>query len=407
VDSAGNYGPPGNISATVSQPPDYILLYNYNSTFGGTQVNTLIDGDGGLILPVDITSTYEQHFTNNRVVTASALDLNSWTKSGAASFTANATDDKNGNVMAFTLGPTTTGDANLSKVVSGLTASTQYNFSIELRQRAGKGDGLVNLLIKSADGVTTYFTASVTATASWVRYTVTGTLAAGVTSVQLVVDPTTNSGNSGFLIDLNNPQIATGATPLPYWGTPQDQVNAGFPLFIEPGALSASYTEVIDYGTHLPSTKFTVTPTTVIMDGAPGLSCDIQVSLDNVTWVDYPGVFQTFVTNFRYAKVQITATGAGADIMKFTNLNIRFDVKQKTDGGIVPCLSTDVGGTKAYFTAGFIDVQSLTVTGQGTVAAFAIYDFVDVPYPDHFSIYLFDKNGNRLSGNASWAARGV
>jgi hypothetical protein len=60
------------------------------------------------------------------------------------------------------------------------------------------------------------------------------------------------------------------------------------------------------------------------------------------------------------------------------------------------------------FNVPFVDIQSLTVSANGTTFRNAIYDFVDTPNPTGFDVYLFDENGNELSsGEVSWNARGV
>jgi hypothetical protein len=68
IDSAGNYGTPGSVSAVVNQPPDYQLKLDQNSTFSGTKNNALLE-NGVLILGVNLTETFEDHFTTR-----------SWTK---------------------------------------------------------------------------------------------------------------------------------------------------------------------------------------------------------------------------------------------------------------------------------------------------------------------------------------
>ena len=69
IDSAGNLGTPGSVVAIVSQPPDYVLKANIISTFSGTLSNAAIDLNGvlddTLVLPVDIATTYQAHFTGN------------------------------------------------------------------------------------------------------------------------------------------------------------------------------------------------------------------------------------------------------------------------------------------------------------------------------------------------------
>jgi hypothetical protein len=72
IDTAGNYGEPGSVTVTVAQPPDYVLQLDQGSTFSGTKTNALIDGNGDLLLGVNLTETYEQHFTNNSWTTPQA-----------------------------------------------------------------------------------------------------------------------------------------------------------------------------------------------------------------------------------------------------------------------------------------------------------------------------------------------
>jgi hypothetical protein len=62
VDSAGNYGTPGSVSAMVNQPPDYILKLNQVSTFNGTGTNVVSFGSG-LVASVNTSETWQSHFT--------------------------------------------------------------------------------------------------------------------------------------------------------------------------------------------------------------------------------------------------------------------------------------------------------------------------------------------------------
>jgi hypothetical protein len=64
IDSAGNYGTPGSVSAQVSQPPDYVLQDDRNSTFSGSKINLAPTGLGnGLLASVSTTETWQSHFT--------------------------------------------------------------------------------------------------------------------------------------------------------------------------------------------------------------------------------------------------------------------------------------------------------------------------------------------------------
>lgn len=66
VDSAGNYGLGSSTTATVSQPPDYILRDDLDVQFvSGTKVNALSPEPGHLSMLMNTTETWAQHFSNN------------------------------------------------------------------------------------------------------------------------------------------------------------------------------------------------------------------------------------------------------------------------------------------------------------------------------------------------------
>jgi len=64
IDSAGNYGTPGSVSAAVNQPPDYVLQLDQNSTWAGDETNIYTDAVLGQIVNVNTTETWESHFTS-------------------------------------------------------------------------------------------------------------------------------------------------------------------------------------------------------------------------------------------------------------------------------------------------------------------------------------------------------
>ena len=63
IDSAGNYGTPGSVSAQVNQPPDYILKLDQDSTFGGTKTNLAAESNN-LYANINTTETWQSHFTS-------------------------------------------------------------------------------------------------------------------------------------------------------------------------------------------------------------------------------------------------------------------------------------------------------------------------------------------------------
>lgn len=64
IDSAGNYGTPGSVTAIVNQPPDYVLQLDQNSVWAGDEVNIYTDALLGQIVNVNTTETWQSHFTS-------------------------------------------------------------------------------------------------------------------------------------------------------------------------------------------------------------------------------------------------------------------------------------------------------------------------------------------------------
>jgi hypothetical protein len=200
------------------------------------------------------------------------------------------------------------------------------------------------------------------------------------------------------------------------WSSPQDQITAGYPIYIQPTPTSALYEEIIDYGAVLAATRVTVTPTVAILAGAPtnAVALSYRVSSGDA-WTDIAGS-QVFISSFRYLRVRLAVTAAGGDdLLVVSSLNIKLDSKLKTITGQVTCNASDSGGTTVYLTNDrtvggtgvFLDVDAIQITPQGTTSVTALYDFVDTPNPTQMKVLLFSSTtGVRVSGTASYTVRG-
>lgn len=185
--------------------------------------------------------------------------------------------------------------------------------------------------------------------------------------------------------------------------TPQGQIDKGYPYYLQPNKISSYYEEIFDYGTIIGATGITVTLDYDIIDNS-SFQIDISVSDDNTTWTDYTNVSKIIESDFRYAKVRITTSSDDAGFFKLNQLEVRLDSKIKNDGG--SGTSSLGSGTVVNFNKTFTDITSLIVTAKGTTAKTAIYDFEDVPNPTSFTVYVFDSNGNQLTSDFSWSAKG-
>lgn len=189
------------------------------------------------------------------------------------------------------------------------------------------------------------------------------------------------------------------------WLSAQDQVDAGYNLWIEPFEGTGSYEEVFDYGTVLASSLVTLNLAYTTLYGTPNVVTLVSLSQDGITYIDYPGQDRVYGSAFRYVKINISVTGPDAAI-GISNLDVKLDSKAKADSGLGNAVSTDVNGTPVLFNKTFIDITAITVTPQGTSPVIAIYDFEDVPNPVGFTVYMYDTNGVRVNGAFSWSVRG-
>jgi hypothetical protein len=266
IDTAGNFGTPVSVTATVNQPPDYVLAANFVSTFAGTKSNATFDG-AVLALPVNTTETWTTHFTSRS------------------------------------------------------------------------------------------------------------------------------------------------------WNSPSDQVAAGYPVFIQPGALTGYYEEIFDYGATLAAMKVTATYREIDVAGTVDTAVTITAALDAAFTVNvqtFTGS-QAYAVNFRYIKVRITATATNDQgVAEITDFTVKLDTKLKSQTGSLTANSGDSGGTTVYLTDDrtstgaktFIDVESITVSANSSSPVYAIYDFTDTFDPLSFKVLLFNSAGSRIAGTVSYSVRG-
>lgn len=251
----------------------------------------------------------------------------------------------------------------------------------------GRKDGLFTTINESSGGTNTYWIATVDTD---------GNQSTPVSVTAIVAQPPDfilfGQFTSAFAGTKSSAILEAGAVVLPVnttetwashftsrsWSTPQDQINAGYPIFIQPSNSPGYYEETFDFGTILSSSRVSVAYTSTILAGAPSLLITISTSSNGSTWLDNTGSQQVFAVNFRYVKVRLTVTdSAGTGLVSLGALSVTLDAKLKNDAGMTSCLSTDTTGTVANFSSTFINIQSITVTPSGTTPVTAVYDFLD------------------------------
>lgn len=163
------------------------------------------------------------------------------------------------------------------------------------------------------------------------------------------------------------------------WEGPQAQVDAGYPIYIQPTLTQGAYSEVFDFGTVVSTSRATISYTGKVLEGDVRLSHRTELSLDGENWTPFEGMSEVFGTNFRYVRFSLVAEQVGTHgLYELTGLSCKLSTKLKNDGGNTQCNAADTQGTIANFNVTFLDVSSITLTSAGTTPVVAVYDFKDV-----------------------------
>ena len=213
-------------------------------------------------------------------------------------------------------------------------------------------------------------------------------------------------------------KLGTSADALTW----QAKADGGMEYAVSPAEARGVYSEVIDVNTLIPSTKIVVTVSQDVLEGSPSMTCKIEVSEDGKAWrVAMENGLEVYEKNFRFIRVTFTWSGG---LVSVGNINVRCDVKRKTDFGKAYCAANDNGegwvsqqatpmltGTWIPFNVDFVDVESLPKpnivndTSEGGLTAYTVFE--DIHEPAGFRVFVLDKNGNRASAIVDWAAYGV
>lgn len=173
------------------------------------------------------------------------------------------------------------------------------------------------------------------------------------------------------------------------WVTPQNQIDALYPIYSQPSVASGYYEEIIDFGTVIGSSQVTLTTTGSVVAGTPIVVTNLSYSSDNITFSIPSTSAMLFVSSFRYVKVNISVSQVSSDkaIYALNYINVRLDSKIKDDAGSMSCLSIDTLGTMVNFNREFIDVTSIVVSPNSTTPLIPVYDYLDTVIPATYSIY--------------------
>lgn len=192
------------------------------------------------------------------------------------------------------------------------------------------------------------------------------------------------------------------------WTTIQDQINAGYPIYIQPTNTTATYEEDFDFGTILSNVVANVIWTYDDLVSSVSIVCKLKTSTDGSSWSTEVTGNQIFGASVRYVRVKLEFTGSNDKaLIRINSLTVNLNVKKETDSGNATANSGDSGGTTVNFNKAFKDVDSIVVSTKNTNPRYIVVDFTDVANPTHFHVLVFDSGGTRVTETIYWVAKGV
>jgi len=213
--------------------------------------------------------------------------------------------------------------------------------------------------------------------------------------------------NRSLVCPVNNSETYSEHFTDNSWSTPEDQVNAGYPLYIQPAVTSDAVFEYVhDYGSVLAGALFSFTYLAEWADGDGDIAIRLGYSSDGTTWTYVNDTTQIWAEDFRYVYIKLTISGDDdTSVVRISYPRIRIDVKTTSESGLTECVSSDSTGTKVTFVQTFLDIDedSFKPTFKGSSAYFPSFRI------DGNDVYLFlwNTSGARVSGTVSWSISGV
>jgi hypothetical protein len=464
IDTAGNIGPPAYVVATIGTAPDYQLQSQYNTLFGGTKVNFVLDPIGYPTTTLNANDMAPGLTLTGQTVTVASLPstwvgvrsyhgVNSSYESGVADanwyleFTCNTQaggwrcglatllvplassvglgNDTGAGVhsFAYTQGGSILYDG--TTLTSGLSALANGDIvGIAFNAAAGQ-------VAFYRNGVLQYTTAITGGVAAGVYYpcismSVVGNVGSANFGAQpfTYTVPTTFAGvSTPFGMIFPNPQDTTQGIFGPVdttkswtthftsnsWTTPQAQISAGYPIYAEPDTTGGTYEEVYDTGVTLSATTISVVLGTIALAGTVTITPLISWAPDNGSgrpgaWVSgTSGQYNTLATNFRFVRVTLTfSAAAGNNLLRISSMVTKLSIQQITDQG------SATSGTSGNFTVTlnktFVEITSIQITpqsgGGGTTTTYVGAAALPGANPTTFTGTIFDLTGTGKTGIA-------
>lgn len=189
------------------------------------------------------------------------------------------------------------------------------------------------------------------------------------------------------------------------WTTPEDQINAGFPITIQPTTVANGiWEETIDFGEVFETAIISLAYSETLLDGNVTTTPTISYSEDNISYTDEVDTKQVFANDFRYVKINLEFEGDDrTSLVLVESLRVRIDVKTSTESGRVEVTANP---TSVVYVTEFVGTAKPTVTAEGATPLICMTTSLSAT---GFDITVFDLDGLDASGAGifvNWNAEG-
>lgn len=193
--------------------------------------------------------------------------------------------------------------------------------------------------------------------------------------------------------------------------SPQDQIDKGWPIFIQPGDSPATARWEHDFGIDMPPIMVSIGTKFLTLAESLSIVSRIYYRAENETeWtlgaedmkLDIVSMMRD-KTRYIALEIELSQDAQRFGLAQLQSAYYRLDVKYMTDQGIV---DVDAAGTHVEFTKYFLDVRSVQLSVQNVGDVFFSRYTVDQDQKG-MTIYCFDSIGNPTTGRVSWLVRGV
>ena len=189
------------------------------------------------------------------------------------------------------------------------------------------------------------------------------------------------------------------------FASPQAQIDALYPYWIQPTVADGYYQEDFDFVNIYNSVTIVAGFSKFQLIGTTLFGTQIAYSTDNITFTPFEPGPAVLASAVRYVRVRWTFNNVNdLDLGFITGLKVSISTQLVLDSGGGTAIATDLTGTLIHLNKVFLGVNSVTMTSDTVQPVTLVFDEVTGV---SFKVFAYDSAGNRVTCNFNWKVRGV